>query len=82
MFFPTGIPACYFAYLTKKTFYNRNLKDNFELAMKYSILAERLVICSVLLSVITVAVSLTMWEKLRDGKSLSLILDDDVESPV
>ncbi|XP_041347507.1 uncharacterized protein LOC121367418 [Gigantopelta aegis] len=78
LFFPTGIPACYYAFKTKKTFYDRDLKDNFELAIKYSILTERLVICSVLLAVIVGAVSLAMWEKLKEMKDFAVTVYDDV----
>ena len=71
MFFPTGIPACYYAFKTKKAFDEGILEGNIDLAIKYVTRAERLVIVSIILAIVAGALALAMYERAVNARAYS-----------
>ncbi|XP_041347506.1 uncharacterized protein LOC121367417 [Gigantopelta aegis] len=71
MFFPTGIPACYYAFKTKKAFDEGLLQGNIDLAIKYVTRAERLIIVSIILAIVAGALALAMYERAVNAKDYS-----------
>ena len=63
LFFPTGIPAVYFAWRTRKEFDEGILRGNIDRAQKFARRTERLIILSAILVVLTAVLAFAMVER-------------------
>ncbi|XP_067684887.1 uncharacterized protein [Haliotis asinina] len=63
LFFPTGIPACYYAFKAKTEFDEGIMRGNIDTAAKYAKRAERLIILSGILALVFGILVLAMIER-------------------
>ena len=66
-FFPTGVPAAYFAWRTKTEFDEGILRGNIDRALKFAKRTERLLILTVISVVLVVVLTLAIIERNKHG---------------
>ena len=69
LFFPSGIPAAYYAWRTKREFDEGILRGNIDRAQKFARRTERLLILSAILVVLTAVLVFALVEREAYGYS-------------